>query len=232
MSNKSSQGPIALWRAYLRSDKAKEELRGNWVMALAYRAPGVVVSALCLRLGIRANTVTMTGALMALSLPVVAVVLPPVAAAWAVCLLGVCAIVLDCVDGDIARSTATASPFGARLDFLVDMALWGLLYGAIGIVADRLHDGGWGWTALAIAAAWARVLARLYNDHAGGAATTQFHPWTPVRVAEAFVAGLSGAIPLLAVAVIAAPWTVWLLVAYSAADLIDATRRLLRAPAP
>ncbi|WP_375686988.1 CDP-alcohol phosphatidyltransferase family protein [Pseudooceanicola sp. LIPI14-2-Ac024] len=218
--------PAALARVYFDGAKAQEELRGNWVMVALHRWPGFVIVPLCLRQGIGADAVTLAGMAVTLSLPVWAVLLPAGAAAWTVCLLAHLVIVLDCVDGDVARWSGTTSARGARLDLIGDMAFWGVLYGSIGLLADGGTAGA--WSALALAAAWGRLLARVINDSVGGAPTVDDGGgWTAGGVAVAFVAGLSGAIPFLALAAAGAPWVVWLLVGYSLIDLVDAIVRVL-----
>jgi phosphatidylglycerophosphate synthase len=63
----------------------------------------------------------------ALALPIGALALFPVAlgaaGAWWVITLGTVAMVLDGVDGRIARRTGSATPFGARFDMELDAAL-------------------------------------------------------------------------------------------------------------
>lgn len=226
MTSRENPGPATLARAYFASDKAGEELRGNWVHWLLHRWPSFPVTALCLRAGIAADRVTLLSAGLVWLMPVMALLLPPVWAGWAVCVTGFVVIVLDCVDGDVARWTGTASARGARLDLIVDMTFWGLLYFSIGIVAD---GGGLGfWSALGMLAGWSRLLARLVNDSMGGLSTdAPPDRWTPGRVAVAFLAGISGALPFLALAAPVAPWVVWLLLGYSLLDLGDAMRRAL-----
>lgn len=72
-----------------------------------------------------ANRVTLLRA--ALAVPIFALCLPPVAlgtvGAWVVIVLGTIAMVLDGVDGRIARRTGSGSAFGARFDMEVDAAL-------------------------------------------------------------------------------------------------------------
>ena len=66
-------------------------------------------------------------------------------------LLLIVSLVLDCVDGDLARARLAQNPTGARLDligdYLVNLAVFGGL--AIGLVREGLPPGG-GWAALAL----------------------------------------------------------------------------------
>ncbi|GGL99792.1 hypothetical protein GCM10011534_22060 [Pseudooceanicola nanhaiensis] len=230
MTSPDHPGPRTLARAYFASSKSGEELRGNWVMWVLHRWPSFVLTSLCLRAGIRPDRVTLLGGALVWLLPLMAWLLPPAGAAWAVCVTGFVVIVLDCVDGDVARWTGMTSARGARLDFIVDMTFWGLLYLSIGIIAAGGTFGG--WAVLGMAAGWARLLARVVNDSMGGHSTEAAPArWTPLAVGEAAVVGLSGAIPFLALAAPSAPWVVWLLLGYSALDLGDALLRLLRSDA-
>ena len=72
-----------------------------------------------------ANRVTLFRA--ALALPVLALAVQPgalgVGALWWVIVVSTLAMILDGVDGRIARRTGTASPFGARFDMEFDAAL-------------------------------------------------------------------------------------------------------------
>ncbi|WP_088623019.1 CDP-alcohol phosphatidyltransferase family protein [Oceanicola sp. 22II-s10i] len=228
MPQDHTPGPAALARSYLGSDKFQEELRGNWVMVLLHRWPAFLLAALCMRIGISANAITLAGGALALAMPVAAALLPFQAAVWSVVILGFAVITLDCSDGDVARHGG-GSELGARLDLAVDMMFWGLLYGSIGLLADRAVGEMFGvWTVVGLSAAWARLLARVYHDEAGGAPTTGRAPWTPLAMVTAFVAGISGAIPFLALAVAHWPAAVWCLVAYSLIDVADALSQLLR----
>jgi phosphatidylglycerophosphate synthase len=66
-------------------------------------------------------------------------------------LLLVASLVLDCVDGDLARARLTEAPAGAWLDligdYLVNLAVFGAL--AVGLLREGLPPGG-GWAALAL----------------------------------------------------------------------------------
>lgn len=210
--------------AEYRDNKLDEELRGNWAIALLNRAPSFVVVWLLARLGASPLGVSLAAAFLALSLPLLALFLPIRLAGVAVFVAAYIFQVLDCADGALARITNRSSDFGARIDFLIDMAQWGLLYLSIGLLADRHLDGLWGWTALAAAAAWLRLFARLLRDASGPQGD---NPAAPPRlsaggVAAAFFAGLSGLIPFLALAGLWLGAAVVFLICYSLLDVADA----------
>lgn len=209
--------------AAYRRDKLREDLRGNWVNAALHRLPAFCVAWASARIGLSPAALTLVSGLLALSLPLAAVLAPLPAAAILVCILGHLFQVLDCADGTLARALGRTSEAGARFDFLIDMAQWGLLYVAIGLLADRVLGAGFQWTALAGAAAWLRLYARTVRDAmpAGGdeAATK---PLALRDIPEAAVAGLSGALPFLALAGPWLGWAVWALAAYAALDVATA----------
>lgn len=208
--------------AEFRANKMDEELRGNWVMVVLHRAPSFLLIWAFSRIGVTAMAVSVMAAALALALPLLAWLSPMPAAGWLVFAAGTLFQILDCADGALARLMGTGSRLGAKADFLIDMAQWGLLYAAIGLLADR-QFGEWGWTALALAAAWVRLYVRLVRDelHEGSPAAKN-RPFRPGEIPVAAIAGLSGAIPFLALFGSRLDIAVWLLVAYALLDLGDA----------
>ena len=207
--------------AEYRANKLDEELRGNWVMVLLHRGPSFPLIWIFSRIGLSAMAVSMLAGALALALPLLAWLPPVNAAGWLVFTAGTVFQILDCADGALARLTGTGSRLGAKVDFLIDMAQWGLLYVAIGILADRLL-GDWGWTALALAAAWIRLYVRLVRDELqDGPVQEKNRPFQLGEIPVASVAGLSGAIPFLALFGSWLDVAVWMLVAYALLDLAD-----------
>ncbi len=199
-----------------------EEMRGSWATALLSRPPALVLAWACGRAGLRPLVVTGFAFFVALSLPVLAWTLPLGWAVWAVFAVGWFYQVLDCTDGSLARVSGQTSRVGADLDFLIDMVQWGLLYIALGLLADRvLQTGGFGWTALAGAAAWARLLARVVRDRVTGPDSPPAGPIRPIDWPSVFLGGISGMIPFLA---LAGPWlglAIWALLIYAVLDCIE-----------
>ena len=105
--------------------------------------------------------VTFAALIVALLLPVLAAFAPLAAAPALLCLAGVLFQVLDCADGMLARATRRTSKRGGDLDFLIDMAQWGLLYISLGLLADRLLETSWLWACVGAMAAWGRLYARV-----------------------------------------------------------------------
>ena len=126
---------IADIRKSFSAEKARDELYGDWASALIYRPISFWVSPILIRLSIGATPVTIFMLVLALSLPVLAAVLGPPAHA-AIGIAAFACMVLDCVDGNIARVTKTSSERGAYLDFLVDIVYRVSAYATLGYLAD------------------------------------------------------------------------------------------------
>ena len=78
-------------------------------------------------------------------------------------LLLIVSLVLDCVDGDVARARLAENPAGARLDvigdYLVNLAVFAGL--AIGLWREGLPPGG-GWAALALVSGVGAAMATIH----------------------------------------------------------------------
>ena len=126
---------IADIRKSFSAEKARDELYGDWASALIYRPISFWVAPVLANLSIGATQVTIFMLVLALSLPVLAAILGPAAHATIAIVAFVC-MVLDCVDGNIARVTGTSTDTGAYLDFLVDIVYRVSVYGTLGYLAD------------------------------------------------------------------------------------------------
>ncbi|MXN64639.1 hypothetical protein GR183_06960 [Stappia sp. GBMRC 2046] len=212
-----------------KKNKLVEELKGNWANVVFHRAPSFLLAWLFVRIGISPLGATLLSLPVALALPVLALAPPLESAIVWVFVAGFLFQVLDCVDGSLARVTGRVTHLGGRIDFLIDMAQWGLLYVSVGILADRALDGSGLWTALAAVAAWLRLYARTVRDafdekEAQKPAAPVTLPRSPAALVAVFISGLSGLVPFLAFAAVApslAPYAVWFLVVYSILDVGD-----------
>jgi phosphatidylglycerophosphate synthase len=78
-------------------------------------------------------------------------------------LLLIVSLVLDCVDGDLARARLAENPTGARLDvigdYLVNLAVFAGL--AVGLLREGLPPGG-GWAALALVSGVGAAMATVH----------------------------------------------------------------------
>jgi phosphatidylglycerophosphate synthase len=120
--------------------KARAELRGELPAYLLYRPLSFPIAWLLLRLGV--PTIAVTAGCGALAVAVLAAAISGGAHAY-LCVAG-CGLafhVLDCVDGNMARTTGEASRFGALLDGLCDYAFWSALLCALGVLAGNVPLG-------------------------------------------------------------------------------------------
>lgn len=125
-----------VWRSYT-PEKARAEWHGEWAAALIYRPISIWLTPLFLNLGVSANAVTSGSLLLAAAIPFVVLWSGPWAAIW-VGLFAFGWVVLDCVDGNIARVMNSSSARGWYFDFLADIVFRIVLYCAIGYLADNM----------------------------------------------------------------------------------------------
>jgi phosphatidylglycerophosphate synthase len=140
--NISSRGDYTLEdvRRSYTPDKAWSEMQGDLISYLIHRPISIHLTAPLLRLGVPIMTVTLTSAVVALAMLLVAWRGGP-AAYWWVAALGFAYPVLDCIDGNMARTTGRISKLGGIVDGTVDMSFWCLLYISLGLLVDHV-DGG------------------------------------------------------------------------------------------
>jgi phosphatidylglycerophosphate synthase len=164
---------------------------------------------------------------------------------FAVGLLAILILTLDCLDGTIARARNTVSRFGHYLDFMTDVVTRCALYGAIGLMAPAMApDALQGWVLrLALLAALLAIAARLCRVYAerfvGEAYGQSDHPANArsggrrslLEVSFSLVSGIDQLLPLavLALGVLGQlGWLVLWLVAYSALDFVYTQFAILR----
>lgn len=232
-------------RASYTPEKAREEWHGDWISALLYRPISFWITPPLLNLGVSASQVTGFALLLALLLPLLALLGNGVAHVW-VAALATLFVILDCVDGNIARVRKSASKSGHYLDFVTDLVFRVCLYGALGMLAEReaspLWMDGLSLAAcflaalIAISARLCRTLARQWSEGDVYAPDN-----APVRgfVGRFLLPALSGMDRLLPFLILAGSYweglrwvAVWLVV-YSALDCaytqVAIFRRLARA---
>jgi phosphatidylglycerophosphate synthase len=228
----SARYTLADVRASYTEEKRREEWHGDWMSALLYRPISFWLTPLLLNFKISASQVTSFALLISLALPFIAWK-AGACAHTTVAILAIAFVILDCVDGNIARVTKTASKSGHYLDFLTDLIFRVGLYAAVGILADREADS-LAWMdrqafAFGLLAALIMIVGRLSRVF-----TRQLSPGDVYGTAEAskgFIDGfllpaLSGMDRLLPLLVLGAEWwgglrwvILWLL-AYSTADFL------------
>lgn len=100
-----------------------------------------------------------------------------------------CSMVLDGMDGRVARLTNTQSAFGEQYDSLADMVSFGVAP-ALVMYAWQLHDlGRWGWAAAFLYCACAALRLARFNTNVG-VVDKRFFQGLPSPSAAALMAGL------------------------------------------
>jgi phosphatidylglycerophosphate synthase len=130
---------LARVRASYTPEKAWQEMSGELPAFLLYRPLSFLLTVPLLALGVPATFITCVCLAIALSLPALAFMMGE--RAWlAVSLLALVFHVLDCVDGNLARTRGTQGPFGAWLDGVADQAFWVGLLCALGLMVRASQD--------------------------------------------------------------------------------------------
>lgn len=120
-------------------EKAWAEMQGELPSYLIYRPLSFYPAWILLWLRVPIMAVTLSSGLAALIMVAVAWQGGPWA--WLVVVgLGFCFHVLDCVDGNMARTTGRFSRLGALMDGTIDMSFWCLLFLSTGFLVE--HQGG------------------------------------------------------------------------------------------
>ncbi len=234
----SAQYTVGDVRRSYAGDKARDERYGEWVAALVYRPVSFILTPFFLRLGMSASAVTVLSLLLALALPLIALLSGHVEvgiAAFAVC-------VLDCVDGNIARVTNTSTQLGQYLDFITDIVFRVTLYAAIGILAERdppgvvfLHGHALAVllfaALLAVAARLCRVRAREFTRGAYERAAPAGQSSGLIDIIFPIISGADGLLPFVVFAAAwwkMLDWAIVVLVLYTALDFVYTQFAILR----
>jgi phosphatidylglycerophosphate synthase len=117
-------------------EKRWTELEGDFPSFVLYRPLSFLLTPMAVALGVSPMFVTLTSAGIALCMPVIASRGGAHAYLW-VAALAFLAHVLDCLDGNIARTTKRASKLGELTDGFVDACFWTLYLASIGLLVDR-----------------------------------------------------------------------------------------------
>jgi len=185
---------------------------------------GAQFAVLAHRLGLAPSAVTLINLVLGLAASALLVVFAPAAArgdlpAW---LLGLVALVawqvaysLDCADGQLARVTGAASPAGARVDILSDVAVQISLVTAIGAIAEAHRESTPAWLVALFAGTWMVNLVTSVLAGGANAASLVNSSSLPVRVIK--LIRDYGAVVLVCGLVLAfvPAATVWLMVAFT-----------------
>ena len=163
--------------------------------------------------------------------------------AWPVGLLALVgwqfAYALDCSDGQLARVTGQASPAGARVDVLCDVAAQIALVAALSAYAEAQVPETPAWLLAAFAGTWMVNLVTSVMQSGPQASSMVTSRSLPIRVVK-LVRDYGAVIAVAAVVLAVAPqWTIWLVGAFTlinaaflAASILFAGRQSLNGPAP
>jgi phosphatidylglycerophosphate synthase len=223
-------GTRSVIRAY--QAKFKEEAAGEWACVLLYRPLSFLLTPLFAVLHVPPILVTLVGCALALALPLVAGFGADNAYLW----VGLGAIafqVLDCIDGDLARTTGKVSTIGAYADFITDVIYRVAFYTSIGMLVvaqGSMARTIFNATAVGMLAAVLAIVARLCRlraepavDAGADRGTAAEDNRTPASMLYAFLSGLDHIAPIATLVLGAIQRLDWLLiwlVVYSAGDFL------------
>jgi phosphatidylglycerophosphate synthase len=159
--------------------------------------------------------------------------------AWPIGLLALLgwqfAYALDCSDGQLARVTGQASPAGARVDVLCDVAAQIALVAALSATAAAQVPDTPAWLLAAFAGTWMVNLVTSVMQAGPSAASIVTSRALPVRLAK-LIRDYGAVITVAGVVLTVAPqWTVWLVgvftlvnAAFLAASILHSGRQSLK----
>ena len=188
------------------ASKSDEERRDEWAVRYIYRPISFPLTTPLLNMGLRAKYITYVGMLASLSLPIIAYT--GYAHSYTVILLvafAVLILIMDCVDGNIARTAKQSSEFGAFLDMFGDLIYRGCLYLAIGILVHyTMAQHNWLQThaiSICLLSLWITSIARISREHIynrqPATATTRVSMRPYLGPLVSFISGLDHFLPWL-----------------------------------
>jgi phosphatidylglycerophosphate synthase len=209
VSSRTPRYTLADVRRSYTPERAWSEAEGDLPSYLLYRPISIWLTPAFIAAGFSATGVTVLALVPTLAL-VPAALLGGERAYLTVAALVLCHHVLDCVDGNVARTTGRSGGAGALLDGFCDQLFWALFFLTIGILTQRASGGsvaehaveiGLGLTVLVLLHRQLRDgYALQYDERAEFAATppTRIGPLTAARMLligleRAYVFGLIAA---------------------------------------
>ena len=145
---------------------------------------------------------------------------------WEVAAIAIfCSMVLDGMDGRVARMTRTQSAFGEQYDSLADMVSFGVAPALVAYEWTLKGLGKWGWLAAFIYCAGAALRLARFNIMTGEA-DKRFFQGLPSPAAAAIIAGFVWLAEdnKLPVANLAIPWTMFFLTIYAGITMVSNVR--------
>lgn len=130
-----------------------------------------------------------------------------------------CAMVLDSLDGRVARMTNTQSAFGEQMDSLSDMVSFGAAPAIIAYVWALQGLGRWGWIAAFVYCACAALRLARFNVNTA-VVDKRFFQGLPSPAAAALVAGFIWLMTDLGVTGPTVAWPMFALALYSGLTMV------------
>jgi CDP-diacylglycerol--serine O-phosphatidyltransferase len=130
-----------------------------------------------------------------------------------------CAMVLDSLDGRVARMTNTQSAFGEQMDSLSDMVSFGAAPGLIAYVWALKDLGRWGWIAAFVYCACAALRLARFNVNTG-VVDKRYFQGLPSPAAAALVAGFIWVMTDMGVAGEQLAWYMFIVALYAGLTMV------------
>jgi CDP-diacylglycerol--serine O-phosphatidyltransferase len=130
-----------------------------------------------------------------------------------------CAMVLDSLDGRIARMTNTQSAFGEQMDSLSDMVSFGAAPAIISYVWALQGLGRWGWIAAFVYCACAALRLARFNVNTA-VVDKRYFQGLPSPAAAALVAGFIWLMTDLGIKGLTVAWPMFALALYSGLTMV------------
>lgn len=130
-----------------------------------------------------------------------------------------CAMVLDSLDGRIARMTNTQSAFGEQMDSLSDMVSFGAAPAIIAYVWALKGLGRWGWIAAFVYCACAALRLARFNVNTS-VVDKRYFQGLPSPAAAALVAGFIWVMTDLGIAGSSVAWPMFSLALYAGLTMV------------
>jgi phosphatidylglycerophosphate synthase len=181
---------------------------------------GALLALSAYRMGLAPTALTLANLVIGLAVSIVVVATPDSAGpGWPAGLLALVgwqvAYALDCADGQLARVTGRASPAGARVDVLCDVAVQIALVTALSATAVAQRPGTPTWLVAVFAGTWMVNLVTSVLQSGPQAASMVPSRSLPVRLVK-LIRDYGAVIALAGLVLTVAPqWTVLLLIAFS-----------------
>lgn len=205
-----------------RASKFREEVLGTWAVSLVFRPIGLLLAWAMIRIGVSARSLTLAGLASTLLLLAFAFAAP---AEWLLLAIPIQTAfyqTMDHCDGQVARSTGTASARGAFLDGMSDILWRAVILGTIGHCFDALTTSGHtNFLAIGIAAAFAATFARLVRE--SGPKSSDAPTFNAGSIAFAFLSGLDQIAPFFGLWAWHAGFAgafMWIVLGYHTCDLL------------